>query len=141
MAQGATQAWTAAGTLWQIDSTGYQDIIEVLSIEGPDGETEEIEVTSLGSPGTAKEFLLGLIDEGRISAQCNFIPDDTYHQLLETARKARSLQTFKLICSDAGAAEIDYTARLASGAISIAQGSQGTRTWNNRISGQITITP
>lgn len=139
--QPASVAYSAAGSIIQVEDTGLKDIVEQININGPDGETEEIEVTSLNSPGAAREFILGLIDEGRVTSEGNFLPSDTEHQYLETVRKARTLETFKIVLPDTGAATIDFTARVAGAPISIAQGSQVLRTWNLRLSGQITITP
>lgn len=50
----------------------FTTIPEVKSISGPDGSANEIDVTDLSS--SAKEFRMGLQDEGNITLDMMFIP-------------------------------------------------------------------
>lgn len=77
-------AWTAIG--------------EVTDFSGPDGTASEIDITHLQS--TAKEFLMGLPDEGSISLSINWAPADTGQLAVKAARKARTKKDFKITYSD-----------------------------------------
>ena len=60
----------------------FSTIAQVVSITGlGSGGRPEIDVTNLGS--TAREFLLGLNDNGTATAELVFDPDDTQHTALE----------------------------------------------------------
>ena len=60
----------------------FTDVEEVVSISGPDGAANLIDVTHLKSTG--KEYLQGLADYGKISLECNFT-GETQQMALRTA--------------------------------------------------------
>ena len=70
-------------------------IPEISNIQGPGGQANEIDVTDLDS--TAKEFRMGLQDEGSITLDMFYIPSNTAHAALRTARANQTLTTFRLI--------------------------------------------
>lgn len=77
-------AFNAQGTLlfWSTStaaSTASGSVVaEVISFNGPTGAANIIDCSHLGS--TAKEFLMGLRDEGEVSLTCNFKPSDSSGQ-------------------------------------------------------------
>lgn len=76
----------------------YTTIPEITTISGPGGSASEIDVTDLSS--TAKEFRLGLQDEGSISFTINYIPGNTVHAGLRTDRAASTLRNFRIAFTD-----------------------------------------
>ena len=76
----------------------WTEIGEVTDFSGPDGTASEIDTTHLQS--TAKEFLMGLPDEGTISLSINWAPADTGQLAVKAARKARTKKDFKITYSD-----------------------------------------
>jgi hypothetical protein len=76
-------------------------IPEISNIQGPGGQANEIDVTDLNS--TAKEFRMGLQDEGSITLDIMYIPGNAAHAALRAARAAQALTTFRLTFTDADA--------------------------------------
>jgi hypothetical protein len=70
----------------------------VTGISGPSAQANLIDVTDLDS--TAKEFLPGLKDEGEITLDLNWTPDNTVHQSLRSNFTNRTKKTFALDFSD-----------------------------------------
>jgi hypothetical protein len=86
----------------------YNDIPEVVSFSGPGGSGQVIDVTNLAS--TAIEKVMGLPDEGQLSFEINYVPTNTYHAALRTARANKTLTKFKLTFTDVGAMEWTFSA-------------------------------
>ena len=76
----------------------WTEIGEVTDFSGPDGTASEIDTTHLQS--TAKEFLMGLPDEGNFTLSINWEPSDTGQAAAIAARKARAEKNFKVTYSD-----------------------------------------
>lgn len=76
----------------------WTEIGEVTDFSGPDGTANEIDTTHLQS--TAKEYLMGLPDEGTISLSINWAPADAGQLAVKAARKARTKKDFKITYSD-----------------------------------------
>lgn len=85
----------ANGTLTPVEWTA---IGEVTDFSGPDGTATEIDTTHLLSD--AKEYLMGLPDEGSISLSINWAPADAGQLAVKAARKARTKKDFKITYSD-----------------------------------------
>lgn len=74
---------------------GDLDIGEVVSVGGiGSGESADIDVTHLRS--AAKEFRVGLQDEGSVTLGLNFVPTDLGQQRLHAARAAQTLKSYRL---------------------------------------------
>lgn len=85
------------------DSTAYgaatfDKIGEVVNIGAPDGEAADIDTTHLES--TAKEYLIGLPDNGNIEIAMNAIAGDAGHSELITAMDNQSRRWLKIIWSN-----------------------------------------
>lgn len=76
----------------------WSTITEVTEIGGPGGQAAQIDVTDLSS--TAKEFRMGLQDEGQITLSMAWIPTDTQHDALRTARAGQTLTAFRILFTD-----------------------------------------
>lgn len=81
----------------------YTDIPEIVSFNGPGGAGNVIDVTDLDS--TAMEKIMGLPDEGQLSFDINYIPDNAQHAALRTARANQTRTQFKMTFTDTGATE------------------------------------
>jgi predicted secreted protein len=86
----------------------FSAIAEIMTFDGPGGSAAEIDVTSLSS--SAKEFLLGLKDEGEFDFTANLIPSDTGQVGLRTDRDNRTRRNFRLLLTDAGPTTLSFTA-------------------------------
>ena len=76
----------------------YTTIPEVVNIQGPGGQANEIDVTDLNS--TAKEFRMGLQDEGSITMDILYIPGNAVHAGLRSDRAAQTLRNFRITFTD-----------------------------------------
>lgn len=88
-------AYTSGGTATPVT---YTNVGEIVDWDGPGGSASVIDVTHLSS--TAKEKLMGLMDEGQFSFNLNNVFSDTGQQACRTARTARTLKGFRLTYSD-----------------------------------------
>lgn len=91
------------GTTFGVSTTGtspitYTDVGEITGFSGLDGQASEIDVSHLTS--TAKEFLMGLKDNGTFSIDVNFLSGDSGQDILRAAQTSRDLHYFKLTLSD-----------------------------------------
>lgn len=95
----SSSALDSQGTVIQVGTSAspivWSTIPEVSEISGPGGQAAEIDVTDLSS--TAKEFRMGLQDEGQITLSVNYIPSNTVHTTLRTARTNQTLTNFQII--------------------------------------------
>ena len=83
------------GTVYQastgttVDSTGTDKLIgQIIDFNGPTGSAAKIDVSHLLS--TAKEFIMGLRDEGDLSINVVYDPADVGHNALFDDRSART---------------------------------------------------
>lgn len=76
----------------------YTEVKEVTSFSGPDGQANPIETTHLQS--TAKEYLMGLQDNGSASIEVNHITDDPGQVAMRAAKASGDIQDFKATFSD-----------------------------------------
>ena len=86
----------------------WATVSEVSEMSGPGGQAAEIDVTDLSS--TAKEFRMGLQDEGQITLSVNYIPTDTEHALLRADRAAQTITNFQIIFTDSPQTTWRFTA-------------------------------
>jgi hypothetical protein len=120
---GGTEVFTAIG--------------EVISINGVgSGSASEIDVTNLSS--TAKEFLLGLKDEGEVSISLNLDTGDTMQTGLRSDRDANTLRNFQLDLTDSGPTTLSFSAYVKTYPISIAVDDKIGLEVSLRISGPVT---
>lgn len=98
----STGAVSAQGTTFAVSADGsppsFSNIPEIRSIGGPDGSAPTIDVTDLNS--TAREYILGLKDEGAFSLDIMYIPANAVHAQLRAAWAARSLMQFRVTFQD-----------------------------------------
>lgn len=97
----STSALSSQGVTVQVSTgspTEYSTIPEVMTINGPSGSATVIDVTDLAS--AAKEKTMGLADEGQVTLEINYIPDNSVHEILRAARAAKTLGEFQITWTD-----------------------------------------
>ena len=114
----------------------FTTIAEVKGIDGPGGQTAEIDVTDLSS--TAKEFVLGLQDEGDITLDMNYIPSNTQHALLRTLRGSGDENNFRISFTDSPVTTWTFGARVKGFSISNAVDNVTGLSVTLRVTGTIT---
>lgn len=79
----ATQSVVSFGVKIQMEepvgSGTYQDVAEILDIDGPDFTRNMLEATHHQSPNYWDEFRKGKKTLGSLSGECNYLIDDTTH--------------------------------------------------------------
>lgn len=78
-------------------SATFVQVGEVTQIGEPSGEAADIDVTNLSS--AAKEYLIGLPDEGNIAINGNFDPTDSGQDELVAAKDAQERRWLKITWS------------------------------------------
>lgn len=106
----SSSAVPAQGTKFYVAADGsppsFSAIPEIRTIGGPDGSAPTIDVTDLDS--TAREYLLGLKDEGAFSLSIMYRPDNAVHAQLRAAWAARSLMQFRVDFADTGTTRWEF---------------------------------
>lgn len=112
----SSNAISAQGTVFAVSPAGsppvWANIPEIKSLGGPDGSAALIDVTDLNS--TAKEFILGLKDEGAFSLGIFYIPSNAVHQQLRTAFSNRTTMQFRITFSDSGTTVWEFSGLVTS---------------------------
>ena len=86
----------------------FVNMVELISVEPPDEQADDIEVTHFGSPGRTKEYIRGLIDAGEATFGINYQPvANPDAAALVVLRKSGEIRNIRLVL--AGAIEtIDF---------------------------------
>jgi len=87
------KARMARGSKFGIRNTGgstYTYVGDLTTVGQPSPTSDEIDVSTLDSPGTAKEFILGPVDNGEFEITGNFVSDDTGQEAVYSAFTAGS---------------------------------------------------
>lgn len=114
----------------------YTTITNVANIDGPGGSATEIDVTDLSS--SAKEFRLGLQDEGEVSFEIQYVPADTQHALLRSLRAAGTSRNFLITFTDSPNTTWTFLAFVKTFSVSNAVDGVTTASCALRVSGAIT---
>ncbi len=130
----ASTAITAQGTALTIDSTAIKNVI---SFTGLDGQANEIEVTNLQS--VAKEFLVGLADNGNFSFEWHPDYSDPGQNDVRAAAISGATVAMELTLSDATTVAFNALVQNAdtiTGGVDAALGGSVSM----RVTGAVTIT-
>src|SRR5262245_17245388 len=76
----------------------FSAVGEISGFDGPGGSANEIDVSHFTS--SAKEYIIGLKDEGEITFDMNFVPTDPGQSGLWGDRDTRAKRNFTLTFSD-----------------------------------------
>lgn len=113
----------------------FTTITEVKGIDGPGGQANEIEVTDLSS--TAKEYILGLQDEGDITLEINYIPANTLHTQLRADKAAGTIRNYRITFTDSPATTWTFSGLVKGFAVSNATDNVTQASVTLRVSGTI----
>lgn len=88
------------GTLIQVETATagvFATIPEAGSIQGPNLDSDEFEVTSQDTVGLGKEFLAGLVDPGSITFTINEVIDNAFHIQLDADKKTLGVRNYRKV--------------------------------------------
>lgn len=138
----ASSAMKSQGILFQSGDGASPEVFtsvgEVTSIDGPGGEASEIDVTHLGS--SAKEYLIGLPDEGNLTLDCALLPDDIGQTRLRNDRINATLRNYKITLTDTPATIITFAGYVKGFRVSAGVDSKIAASITLRVSGAVTYT-
>lgn len=72
----------------------------------PNGDTDEVDVTSHSSPNRTKEYIAGLIDNGSLDLPIDWVPESTQDVLLRVRRRTGELIQLEITPAGAVTAEV-----------------------------------
>ena len=129
---------TQGTTLEVHNSSGvFISVGEVTDITGPGGQAAEIDTTNLSS--TAKEYNIGLKDEGQVTLELNYDPSDTGQDRLIALYDAQTSDTFKITLQDSGSETWTFDAYVMGRPITINRDDVVKMSITLRITGAVTI--
>lgn len=114
-------------------------IAEITNFNGPSETARQVDVTSLDS--TSREYISGLRDGGEVSFDMNLVPGDTAQQGLRADLAARTVQSFSIVLTDAGACTITFSALVTQFSIRGGVDDRVTASCSLKITGDVTYTP
>lgn len=136
----SSSALSTEGILFKRGDGGGSEIFttvgEVFDIQGPDGEASEIDSTDFAS--AAREFRMGLPDEGRVTVQLYRLPSDAQQNGLLTDRTAKTLRNFEIVLTDAGTLTLSFSAYVLGFSYSMSPDDTIKASVTLRISGAVT---
>lgn len=134
-------AFGVQGTALQVKiSNAFVLVPGVEGLSGPTGTKQQIEVTAMND--TAAKFVAGLPDYGEVTFRLYWDPSDSTHQyLLSSYTTPNSTDDFKIVCSDAGAAEVAFSGQVTGWKWSFEKGQAATAEVTVKVSGNVTVTP
>ena len=92
----------ANGTLLKVDdgAGNFTTVPEVARLSGPSIRFDLLDVTSHDSEGFFREFIPGLADGDRITADLHWRPSNAIHKQIRVDQYARTLRKFKIVFPD-----------------------------------------
>lgn len=118
----------------QADPEVYTKVAGLQSFSAFDGEAKEIDVTDADS--TAKEFKLGLPDNGSFVTEHRFLPSDPGQQAMSAARDNQELKDFHFVLADG--TTYSFSGYVKKWGLSGQQDDRNTVSSSIRISGAVT---
>lgn len=77
-------------------------LAEVFNVTVPDAQADEVDVTHYKSPGRSREFIPGMIDNGEIEIDMNYVPGSVTDLLLTDAKAAADVRAFEITIPNGG---------------------------------------
>jgi len=116
-------------------SPNWLEIGEITSFDGPNSQTNEIEVTHFGS--THVEKIPGLHDSGEVSFDLNLVPSDAGQTALREAQDDAAMGHFKVTLTDAAKTTLQFEGLVSEFSISASTDDRITGTITIAISGKV----
>ncbi|MGH0031739.1 MAG: phage tail tube protein [Myxococcota bacterium] len=140
-----SSAFLGKGTQFQVESSPgsgtYVTIAEVLSIDGPDIQGSEVEVTNMDSTGRNREYIAGLTDPGGVDLRMNFVPGNAQQeQILDDVQANPSTtRSYRIRFAQlTPVRRLDFSGFILNAPYSIPVDSQVTQSVRVRVSGVVT---
>lgn len=116
-------------------AAGWDIVGEVLEVELPDEQADEVEVTNHSSADGRREFIGGLVDGGEATVSFNWIPGDATDDIIVALKNSREVRDWRFTLSGANAQVITVPAFIKSFKRSSPLAEQKTADITLRVSG------
>ena len=114
-------------------------IAQVISAGGPTGSAPVIDVSHLGSTGAEK--LMGLLDEGQVTLEVNWIPDDPAQVALKADRLSRTPRVAQIYLVDTSGTILTFDGYCTGMALSAGVNQQLKGTITLEVDGNVNHSP
>lgn len=95
----------------------FTAIAEVKTVDPPDQQADDVEVTNMDSPGRRKEYIPGMIEGGEASFSGNFLPTNPTQDAstgLIALHASGEKRNWQIVFSDAAATTVTFEAYVKS---------------------------
>ena len=136
-----SDAISSKGIEFQVDfGTGFETLAEITDISGPSLSAEKIDVTSLDTVGSYREYITGFIEPGDITLAMNYTKD-TYDKML-TALNAGTEYDMQILIPDSTTTDskLEFVGIVQTLAFAIPVGDKVSADATITVSGQTTFT-
>lgn len=133
-----TLATTGLGSkVRRLNGSVYEDIAEIVSIDGPSKSRETVDATNMDSAGGYREFLASLRDPGGVTFEMNFTRDG--YEAVNTDFESDDSNSYQILLPDAENTSLSFTAWITELPISVPLDDVIRCSVTMKITGQITI--
>ena len=136
----ASSAVKTAGTALKLGDSAsvetFTTIAEIRSITGPSMDSEDIDVTSLDTVDSYREYKQGFLVAGEVQCEVNWTP--TGYASLLALYAAGTLRNFQLVMTDTGTKTYEFAAYVKSLPLNISTGDVSKFNFTLKISGAVT---
>lgn len=144
MADQLTQAVSTAGATISLGDgaspEGFDPIDEVVTIGGPNPDSEELDATHLTSPGRTREYIQSFLTPGECPITVNFAPTKYLsHQRLMSLYESGDTVSVRITYPDGGSTD-DFKAYVKNRPTSLNVGEVWRTQFTFRVTGLITFT-
>lgn len=119
-------------------SEAFVALGEIIGIDGPTMDREQIDVTNLTSTGGYREFIAGFRDGGTVTLTMNFVYG-AYDTLFGDYEDNDS-HNYQIVLSDATESTLSFAAWCTACPISVQTGQQITASVTLKVTGAVTLT-
>ena len=117
--------------------SAWATVSEIISIGGPGGTRETIDVTSLDSSGGYREFIAGFRDAGTVSLAMIFAR--TEYEIMKDDFEDDDLQNYEIVLPDDESTSLEFEGLVTEIPLTIPADDKVTCDVVIKISGQVTI--
>jgi predicted secreted protein len=134
----SSNAFSGVGTKFRRwNGAAWEDIAEIMTIDGPDKKRDTIDVTNMDSPGGYREFIAGFRDAGSIKLSMNFTLDG--YDLMNDDFESDTKQTYEIALPDDDHTTFSFLGLVTELPLKVDATKQVTCDVTIKISGQVTM--
>jgi predicted secreted protein len=139
-----TLARIGHGALFQIRDVAaspiaYVTVGEVTSISLPNISRDAIDATHTESTGGIREFIPGLVDNGEVSIEMNFVHQSASDTLIRAQFASSALSQCKILFDPSPEDGVSFNAVLTGYEVSVPVADKVTATLTAKVSGAVTV--